>query len=83
MPDDKTKVGKPDRSRVSADQDYEVRYIAEKFGLTVDRVLELMLRVGNDRDDVEKAARELSGRSQAFRSEVNDRCQSTKSISSS
>ena len=64
MPDDKTKVGKPDRSRVSADQDYEVRNIAEKFGLTVDRVRELMLRVGNDRDDVEKAARELSGRSQ-------------------
>jgi len=59
MPDDKTKVGKPDRSRVSADQDYEVRNIAEKFGLTVDRVRELMLRVGNDRDDVEKAAREL------------------------
>ena len=64
MPDDKTKVGKPDRSRVSADQDYELRNIAEKFGLTVDRVRELMLRVGNDRDDVEKAARELSGRSQ-------------------
>ena len=64
MPDDKTKVGKPDRSRVSADQDYEVRNIAEKFGLTVDRVRELMLRVGNDRDDVEKAARELSRRSQ-------------------
>jgi len=63
-PDDKTKVGKPDRSRVSADQDYEVRNIAEKFGLTADRVRELMLRVGNDRDDVEKAARELSGRSQ-------------------
>ena len=59
MPDDKTKVGKPDRSRVSADQDYEVRNIAEKFGLTVDQVRELMLRVGNDRDDVEKAAREL------------------------
>jgi hypothetical protein len=64
MPDDKTKVGKPDRSRVSADQDYEVRNIAEKFRLTVDQVRELMLRVGNDRDDVEKAARELSGRSQ-------------------
>jgi hypothetical protein len=64
MPDDKTKVGKPDRSRVSADQDYEVRNIAEKFGLTVDQVRELMLRVGNDRDHVEKAARELSGRSQ-------------------
>ena len=64
MPDDKTKVGKPDRSRVSADQDYEVRNIGEKFGLSADQVRELMLRVGNDRDDVEKAARELSGRSQ-------------------
>jgi uncharacterized protein YjcR len=64
MPDDKTKVGKPDRSRVSADQDYEVRNIAEKFGLSANQVRELMLRVGNDRDDVEKAARELSGRSQ-------------------
>ena len=62
MPDDKTKVGKPDRSRVSADQDYEVRNIAEKFGLSANQVRELMLRVGNDRDDVEKAARELSGR---------------------
>ena len=64
MPDDKTKVGKPDRSRVSADQDYEVRNIAEKFGLSANQVRELMLRVGNDRDDVEKAARELSGRNQ-------------------
>ena len=64
MPDDKTKVGKPDRSRVSADQDYEVRNIAEKFGLSANQVRELMLRVGNDRDDVEKAAREVGGRSQ-------------------
>ena len=24
MPDDKSKVGEPDRSRVAADQDYEV-----------------------------------------------------------
>jgi hypothetical protein len=38
--------------------------IAEKFGLSANQVRELMLRVGNDRDDVEKAARELSGRSQ-------------------
>jgi hypothetical protein len=30
MPDDKTKVGEPDRSRVSADQDYEVRQLAEE-----------------------------------------------------
>ena len=81
MPVDKTKVGKPDRSRVSSDQDYEVRNLAEKFSLTVDQVRELMLRVGNDRDDVEKAAREL--KPGPFRSAVNDQCQSTKPISSS
>jgi hypothetical protein len=34
MTDDKTKVGEPDRSRVSGDQDYEVRYLAEKHGLS-------------------------------------------------
>jgi len=32
MPDDKSKVGEPDRSRVGADQNYEVRYLAQKFG---------------------------------------------------
>jgi hypothetical protein len=30
MPDDKSKVGEPDRSRLAADQDYEVRQLAEK-----------------------------------------------------
>ena len=33
MPDDKTKVGEPDRSRVAAEH-YEVRYLAQKFGLS-------------------------------------------------
>ena len=32
MPDDKTKVGEPDRSRVAANQDYEVGYLASKYG---------------------------------------------------
>jgi hypothetical protein len=48
MPDDKTKVGEPDRSRVAGDQDYEVGYVAEKYGLTVDQVKKLIARVGND-----------------------------------
>ena len=29
MPDDKSKVGEPDRSRVAADQDHEVSHLAE------------------------------------------------------
>jgi hypothetical protein len=59
MPDDKTKVGEPDRSRVSSDQDYEVRYVAEKYGLSVDQVKKLIARVGNDREKIEAAARQL------------------------
>jgi Protein of unknown function (DUF3606) len=61
MPDDKTKVGEPDRSRVSADQDYEVRQLAEKHGLSPIQIRELIARVGNDREQLEKAAKELRG----------------------
>jgi hypothetical protein len=60
MPDDKTKVGEPDRNRVAADQDYELRNIAERHRLTLQQVRELMARVGNDREKLDKAASELS-----------------------
>jgi hypothetical protein len=61
MPDDKTKVGEPDRSRVAADQDYEVRQLAEKHGLSPTQIRELIARVGNDREQLDKAAKELRG----------------------
>ena len=60
MTDDKTKVGEPDRSRVPGDQDYEVRYLAEKHGLSAEQVKKLIARVGNDREKIESAARRLS-----------------------
>jgi uncharacterized membrane protein len=60
MPDDKTKVGKPDHDRVSADQDYEVRQFAEKHGLTPEKVRDLIARVGNKRADLEEAAKKLA-----------------------
>ena len=59
MPDDKTKVGKPDRSRVSADQDYEVQQFAEKHGLSPQQVRDLISRVGNSREKLEQAAKQL------------------------
>ena len=59
MPDDKTKVGEPDRSRVSADQDYEVRQLAEKPGLSPTQIRELIARVGNDRAKLEEEAGKL------------------------
>jgi len=45
---------------VAGDQDYEVRYVAEKYGLSVDQVKKLIARVGNDREKIEAAARQLS-----------------------
>jgi Protein of unknown function (DUF3606) len=59
MPDDKTKVGEPDRSRVSADQDYEIRQLAEKHGLSPTQIRELIARVGNDRAKLEEEAQKL------------------------
>jgi hypothetical protein len=38
MPDDKSKVGEADRNRVAGDQDYEVRYLADKYGLNQEQL---------------------------------------------
>jgi hypothetical protein len=59
MPDDKSHVGEPDRSRVSGEQDYEVRYLAEKYGLSSEQARRLIARVGNDRQKLDDAARKL------------------------
>jgi hypothetical protein len=59
MPDDKTKVGEPDRSRVATCQDYEIQYFAEKHGLSVRQVRDLIARFGNSRDKLEKEAQRL------------------------
>lgn len=59
MPDDKSKVGEPDRSRVAADQDYEVGYLAGKYGLSAQQVRQLIARVGNDRDKLYQAVQKL------------------------
>jgi hypothetical protein len=59
MPDDKSHVGEPDRSRVAGEQDYEVSYLAEKYGLTTEQARDLINRVGNDREKLEEEARKL------------------------
>jgi hypothetical protein len=63
MTDDKLKVGEPHPSRMSADRVYDVsQLIALKHGLTKHQVRDLVARVGNDRDKLDRAAGELSGR---------------------
>ena len=59
MPDDKSKVGEPDRSRVAADQDYEVRQLVGKYGLSVEYARHLIARVGNDPVELDRVAKGL------------------------
>jgi hypothetical protein len=59
MTDDKTHVGEPDRSRLAGGQDYEVRYLAEQYGLSVEQARDLIARFGNDRQKLDEAAKKL------------------------
>jgi hypothetical protein len=38
MADDLKQTGKPDDARINVEQDHEVRYWAEKFGVTADEI---------------------------------------------
>jgi hypothetical protein len=60
MPDDKTKVGEPDRSKVAADQDYEVNHLAQKYGISSAEARELIERFGNNRENLYAAAEMLN-----------------------
>jgi len=60
MADDKSQVGGRDRSRVAAGQDYELDDFAQKHGITREQARSLVERIGNDREKLDEAARELS-----------------------
>lgn len=59
MADNKQNVGEPDRSRVSASEDYEVRYFADKRGLSMDQARALIRQHGNNREELDRAAEAL------------------------
>ncbi len=59
MSDDKSKVGKPDRDRVSANEPYEVNHLAKKFNLEPERVKKVIEKEGPMRKDVEQALGKL------------------------
>jgi hypothetical protein len=54
MSDDKRKRGEPDRSRVSANEPYEVRYLAQKTGLPSPLVKNVVRQEGPMRLNVER-----------------------------
>lgn len=59
MADDKTFVGGQDRARVADEEEYEVRAFARRHGMTPDEVREMVERIGNDRDALEREAAKL------------------------
>ena len=59
MGDNTQNIGEPDRSRVSGAEDYEVRYFADRHGLSMDQARELIARHGNDRETLDRAAERM------------------------
>jgi hypothetical protein len=59
MADDKQDRGGQDRARVAGDQDYEVRYFAEKHGISIDQAQQLIDKHGNSREKLEAAVGSL------------------------
>ena len=60
MSDDKSKIGEPDRSKVSASEPYELSYIASKFTLSLDEARDLVAKHGPSREAVEAAAAKMT-----------------------
>jgi len=57
MADDLTKRDSPDRNRINVDEDYEVTYWSEKFGVSRDRLREAVAKVGPMVNRVEQELR--------------------------
>ena len=46
MPDDKTNRGPANRSRVNVHEDYELKYLSQKFGVTADQLRAAVRAIG-------------------------------------
>ena len=53
MSDDKSKPGGQDRSRISVNEDYEVRDWSKKFGVSAEQLKAAVKAVGSNAKDVE------------------------------
>jgi hypothetical protein len=56
MSDDKSNIGGQDRSRVAADEPYEVEYFAGKHGLTQAQARAIIEKHGPSREACDRAA---------------------------
>jgi hypothetical protein len=53
MSDNKSNIGGRDRHRISLEEDYEVRYWANKFGISRDELKKVVREVGDNPQAVE------------------------------
>ena len=53
MSDDTTKRGGQDRTRINVDQEHEVRYWSQKFGVSADELRQAVAKAGTQADKVE------------------------------
>jgi hypothetical protein len=54
MADDPSKRGPQDRSRINTNEDYEVRYWSDKFGVSAEQLKAAVKKVGNSAEAVER-----------------------------
>jgi hypothetical protein len=54
MPDDPTKKGPQDRSRISVNEKYELEYWSKRFGVSEDALRSAVKQVGNSVEAVER-----------------------------
>lgn len=59
MSDNKSFVGGQDRARVAGEEEYEVQAFARRHGMTPQEVRDMVERIGNDRDALEREAAKL------------------------
>lgn len=58
MADDRTRPGGQDRRRINLSEDCELRDWAAKFGVSVERLREAVLLIGDHADEVERYLRD-------------------------
>lgn len=58
MSDDTTKRGPADRTRINVNEDYELQYWSEKFGVSRERLRAAVEKVGVMAEDVDRELRE-------------------------
>ena len=54
MADDKRNTGRPDRDRINLEEDYEVQYWSEKFGVSIEELAAAVKKVGPMASDVQR-----------------------------